>query len=413
MRPMHARSGSDVVVVGSGVIGLAVAWRMATSGRAVTLVDPEPGRGASWAAAGMLAPVGEANFGEERLSALLVGAARAWPTFAAELESASEVTIGYRTEGTLLVAVDPSDRLVLDDLLDYRRSLGLEAVTLTAAGCRAAEPLLAPGIRGGADLREDHQVDNRRLVEALNVAVDRAGVMTTRGRVSGVIRRGEAVAGVTFDGGGQLDADVVVVAAGCWSGQLAGWPERLRPPVRPVKGLTLRLRAGPRSPRLKRTIRGLVHGRSCYVVPRTDGSLVIGATVEERGFDLTVEAGSVGDLLGDARRLVPSLDDYELCESTTGLRPGSPDNAPIVGGAGLRGLVVATGHYRNGILLAPLTAEEVVRLVETHEGGPDTGPSAFDHFRPDRFLVSDDGGAGPADVGSGSRSLESPKARGR
>jgi glycine oxidase len=411
---MHARSGSDVVVVGGGVIGLAVAWRVAASGRAVTLVDPEPGRGASWAAAGMLAPVGEANFGEERLSTLLVGAARAWPTFAAELESASEVTIGYRTEGTLLVAVDSSDRLSLDDLLDYRHSLGLEAVTLSAAGCRAAEPLLAPGVRGGADLREDHQVDNRRLVEALNVAVDRAGVVTTRCRVTGVVRRGEAVAGVTLDGGSGLDADVVVVAAGCWSGQLAGFPERLRPPVRPVKGLTLRLRAGSRSPRLQRTVRGLVHGRSCYLVPRTDGSLVVGATVEERGFDLTVEAGSVGDLLGDARRLVPSLDDYELCESATGLRPGSPDNAPIVGGAGLRGLVVATGHYRNGILLAPGTAEEVVRLLETNDAHSDTGPSPFDNFRPDRFLSSDDRDAAMSDAGSGRRSaIETPEARGR
>jgi glycine oxidase len=404
MRRMHARSGSDVVVVGGGVIGLAVAWRTAASGRAVTLVDPEPGRGASWAAAGMLAPVGEANFGEERLSALLVGAARAWPTFAAELESASDLRIGYRTEGTLLVAVDPSDRHSIDDLLAYRRSLGLEAVTLSAAACRAAEPLLAPGIRGGADLLEDHQVDNRRLIQALGVAVDRAGVVTTHCRVTGVVRRGEDVAGVTLDGGGELGADMVVVAAGCWSGQLAGWPERLRPPVRPVKGLTLRLRAGPRSPRLQRTIRGLVHGRSCYVVPRTDGSLVVGATVEERGFDLTVEAGPVGDLLGDARRLVPSLDGYELCESATGLRPGSPDNAPIVGPAGLPGLMVATGHYRNGILLAPPTAAEVLRLVEANDGRAAVGPSTFDDFRPDRFLASGTRGAGRSEATLGHRS---------
>ena len=155
----------------------------------------------------------------------------------------------------------------------------------------------------------------------------------------------------------------MVVAAGCRSGQLGGVPDRVLPPVRPVKGLTLRLRAPDHLPALRRTVRGLVHGRSCYLVPRENRTVVIGATVEEKGFDLSVSAGAVGDLLDDARRLVPSLEEYELVDTTTGLRPGSPDNAPIVGSTDIPGLVIATGHYRNGFLLAPATAHEVVGLL--------------------------------------------------
>jgi glycine oxidase len=387
MQRVDRRAGSDVVVIGGGVIGLSVAWRAAGTGRTVTLADPEPGGSATWAAAGMLAPVGEAHFGEERLSVLMVQAARAWPAFAGDLERSSGIEIGYRADGTLLVAVDPSDRAAVDNLLAYRRGLGLEAVALSGADCRATEPLLAPGIRSGADLPDDHQVDNRRLVAALIGAADRAGVARVNARAAALIRRGTRIGGVTLDDGRELAADAVVVAAGCWSGQLDGWPEHLCPPVRPVKGLTLRLRTGRRSPRLRRPVRGLVHGRTCYLVPRTDGTLVVGATVEERGFDLSVEAGPVGDLLDDARRLVPVLDDYELVESAIGLRPGSPDNAPIVGRAGLDGLLVATGHYRNGILLAPVTAAEVLRLVEPVDRGPASGAdrSRFDGFRPDRF----------------------------
>jgi len=395
MRAVSSRVGSDVVVVGGGVIGLAAAWRTATSGRRVTVVDPRPGGGATWAAAGMLAPVGEAHYGEERLSALLVRGARAWPGFAADLEEAADMEIGYRAEGTLLVAVDPSDRAAVDELLEYRRSLGLTATTLSSADCRSAEPLLAPGVRGGADLVDDHQVDNRRLVAALLEATRREGVVMVAGRATAVDGDDVRVRGVTLEGGDQLWAESVVVAAGCWSGQLDGWPRFARPPVRPVRGLTLRLRSGRQTGTLRRPVRGLVHGRTCYLVPRADGSLVVGATVEERGFDLTVEAGSVGDLLDDARRLVPSVEAYELCETSTGLRPGTPDNAPLVGTAGVDGLVVATGHYRNGILLAPSTAEEVVRLLDGQGRTGADRTSPFAHFRPDRFGNQ---GAGPPDT---------------
>jgi glycine oxidase len=383
----------DVLVVGGGVIGLSIAWRAAASGRRVTVVDPAPGRGASWAAAGMLAPVGEAHFGEQALTGLLVRAAPAWPGFARDLEEASGRPVHYRADGALLVAFDPSDRTATDDVLGFRLELGLAARRLSARECRASEPLLSPGIRGGAELPEDHQVDNRLVVEALLAACEGAGVTFVSDRVAGVGLEGGRVTGVSLVGGGSRTAGAVVIAAGCESGQVTGLT--VRPPVRPVKGMTLRLQAAPDAPRLRRTVRGLVHGRSCYLVPRDDGGVVVGATVEEKGFDLGVQVGAVGDLLDDARDLVPTLDEYTLTDTTTGLRPGSPDNSPLVGPTGMAGLIVATGHHRNGILLAPVTADEVVRLL----GGGDPS-DLFAAFGPERFepAIGDrsDGGTGPA-----------------
>jgi glycine oxidase len=382
---------ADLVVAGGGVIGLTVAWRAAAAGLTVTVVDPDPGRGASWAAAGMLGPVGEAHFGEDALTRLNVAAARGWPEFAAALHSASGRSVHFQTGGTLLVAADASDRAAVDDVLRYQVERGLTARRLTSSECRAAEPLLAPGIRAGVELADDHQVDNRRVVEALLDACRAARVSFVVDEVDEVTSGPFGVDGVTLRAGGRLGAGAVVLAAGCHTGRIGGLPEALRPPVRPVKGLTVRLRAPAGTPRLRRTVRGLVRGRPCYLVPRPDGTVVVGATVEEKGFDLTVQVGAVADLLDDARRLIPVVEEYELQETTTGLRPGSPDNGPIVGATGIPGLVVATGHYRNGILLAPITADEVVRLLTepTVPPGAPEGPGGVDRpfaaFGPDRF----------------------------
>jgi glycine oxidase len=385
----------DVLVVGGGVIGLSVAWRAAASGRAVTVVDPAPGRGASWAAGGMLAPVAEAHFGEEALTGLLVRAAPAWPGFARDLEEASGRLVHYRADGALLVAFDPSDRAATEDVLGFQLALGLAARRLSARECRSSEPLLSPGIRGGADLPGDHQVDNRLVVEALLVACERAGVTFVSDRAEGVATEGGRVTGVSLAGGGSRTAGAVIVAAGCESGQVTGL--NVQPPVRPVKGMTLRLQAPPDAPRLRRTVRALVHGRNCYLVPRDGGGVVVGATVEEKGFDLAVQVGAVSDLLDAARELVPALDEYTLTDTTTGLRPGSPDNAPLVGPTGVAGLIVATGHHRNGILLAPATADEVVRLL-----GGGAPSDLFAAFGPERFGTA--GGArsagGPAAAAS-------------
>jgi glycine oxidase len=324
--------------------------------------------------------VGEAHFGEEPLARLNVAAARAWPAFARDLEAASGVGVAYRDSGTVAAALDPSDRAALDDVLRFQLELGLEARRLTARQCRALEPLLAPGVRGGAEFAGDHQVDNRRLVEALLAACGRAGVALVPDEAVAVTTSGDRVTGVALRDGSPLGAGAVVLAAGSRSGQVGGLPPGAVPPVRPVKGLTLRLRAPEGGPALERTVRGLVHGRSCYLVPRRDGTLVVGATMEERGFDRTVQAGPVHDLLADARAVVPAVDEYALEELATGWRPGTPDNAPVVGLAGPDGLVVATGHFRNGILLAPVTAGAVADLLDGRPVGDDLAP-----FGPGRF----------------------------
>jgi glycine oxidase len=380
------RSGChDVVVVGGGIVGLAIAWRAAEAHLSVALVDPSPGRGSSWAAAGMLAPVAEAHFGEAALAALNLAAVRAWPEFAGHLEAASGMGVHFRADGTLLVAGDPSDRAATDRELDFHRAIGLAANRLGARACRDAEPLLAPGVSGGAELPDDHQVDNRAAVSALVVACRIAGVDSVADEVARVeVAHGRARA-VTLASGGRLGAGAVVVAAGSRSGDLGGLPVNVRPPVRPVRGVTIRLQAPPGVPRLRRTVRALVHGRTCYLVPRDDGGLVVGATMEERGSDVSVPLGGLVDLLDDARHVVPALDEYTLVETASGLRPGSPDNGPLVGATTIDGLVVATGHFRNGILLAPLTADEVVGLLTGATAGGGAGP--FAAFRPDRFAA--------------------------
>jgi glycine oxidase len=372
----------DVVVVGGGVIGLSIAWKAAAAGSAVVVVDPRPGHGATWAAAGMLGPVGEAHFGEEALARANVAAAGQWPAFAGDLEAASDRVVGYRRSGTVLAAVDPSDRRVVDDVLGYQLSLGLSPRRLSSRECRELEPLLAPGIGGGAEFADDHQVDNRQLVDALLAAGRHAGVTMVTDDVVAVASEAGRATGVILGRGSPIDAGAVVIAAGCWSGQLGGVPDPLLPPVRPVKGLTVRARASSATPRLRRIVRGLVHGRTCYLVPRQDGTVVIGATVEEKGFDLAVQVGSVHDLLRDARAIIPALDEYELVETSTGLRPGSPDNAPLIGTTSMDGLIIATGHYRNGILLAPVTADTVVALLA---GRP--VPECMLPFGPDRFAT--------------------------
>lgn len=373
-----------MVVVGGGVIGLATAWRAAGRGLSVTVLDPEPGRGAAWAAAGMLAPVTEAHYGEEDLIRLNLESARRWPGFAGELGQEGGIDVGYRACGTLAVAGDADDRAVLVDLHRFQRSLGLQAELLPSRECRALEPLLAPSVRGGLLAAGDHQVDNRRLVGALLAAADRRGVELRRTRAAEIlVSAGRAVGVVTGDGD-DVHAGSVLLAAGCWSGQVAGLPPELASSVRPVKGHIVRLR-GPAGPALlSRNVRGLVQGSPLYLVPRADGTIVLGASVEEQGFDTTVRAGPVSELLRRAVELVPALAEVELAETAAGLRPGSADNAPLVGRSSLPGLVAATGHFRNGILLAPLTADAVAAVLTGDEE-----PAAVAPFSPRRRAAAE------------------------
>jgi glycine oxidase len=387
---MAAVHRTDAVFVGGGVIGLSAAWSAARRGIAVTVVDPAPGHGASWVAAGMLAPVSEAEFGEEPLTRLLIAGAARWPSFATELEDASGDEVGYRRCGTVMVAADASDRAVVDELVGYRRRLGLEATALTASACRALVPSLAPQIRGGAEIPGDHQVDNRRLVAALLTACRRAGVSFLPRRVTSIVTAADGSAdGVELDDRSTVPAGAVVVVAGSETGLVGGVAPGVLPPVRPVKGHVVRLQGPADRPLLERTVRGLVHGRPCYLVPRHDGSVVVGATSEERGFDRSVQAGAVHALLDDARTLVPGIDELELVECLAGLRPGSPDNAPVVGWTSVARLAVASGHYRNGVLLAPLTADAIAAILSSG-----ALPAAMAGFTPARLTAGPPARAG-------------------
>nr|WP_229400571.1 glycine oxidase ThiO [Micromonospora okii] len=354
---------TDVAVVGGGAVGWAVAWRCAARGLRVTVHDPAPGSGASHVAAGMLAPVAEAYFGERELTGLLAASAARWPAFAAELAEAAGTGIGYRTDGTLVVGLTGDDLAEARRLWSYQRELGLPIDPLRPSELREREPALTPRVRGGAVAPGDHQVDPRRLVAALRTAAERAGATLVARPVARL---------------SDLDARVTVVAAGCGAAALTGLP------VRPVKGQILRLRApGGGPPGLRHVIRGYADGEPVYLVPRDGGEVVVGATVEERA-DTEVTAGAVLRLLRAAVDLVPELAEYDLVEATAGLRPGTPDNAPVIGPLpGRPGVVAATGHHRHGIVLTPITADLVADLVVTGEADPLLAP-----FTPARFAAT-------------------------
>ncbi|NYI07062.1 glycine oxidase ThiO [Allostreptomyces psammosilenae] len=363
----------DVLVVGGGLVGLAVAWRAAARGLRVGVVDPAPGGGAARVAAGMLAAVTEVKYGEEALLALNLESQRRYPGFVAELVEAAGEDVGYRECGTLAVALDADDRAELREVYAHQRRLGLPVSWLTGREARRLEPMLAASVRGALLAEGDHQVDGRRLCAALLTACGRLGVDVVRGSARRLLRAGGSpggraggaaggrVVGVRLDDGTELTAGQVVLAAGSHSALLEGVPEEVLPPVRPVKGQVLRLRmpsgAGAPGAFLGRTVRAVVRGVHLYLVPRLNGELVVGATEEEMGYDTTVTAGGVYELLRDAHELVPGITELPLVETSAGLRPGSPDNAPVLGPSGLDGLALATGHGRNGVLLTPVTAD--------------------------------------------------------
>jgi len=379
---MGTPAGPSVVVIGGGVIGLSLAWRAAQRGLAVTVADPDPGKGASYAAAGMITPVSEAAYAERELYQLGVAAQQQYAAFAAELTGATGLPTGYRQAGTLQVAWDSDDLAVLGEFRALQESFGVTVQPLTGRECRAAEPLLGPSVRGGLLAPDDASVDPRLLSSALLMAATGAGVRLIRSAaVEVTVTGGRADGAVLADGTG-LRADWVVLAAGWRSGSLAGLPPDAVPPVRPVKGQILRLRPFSGGPPglLTRTVRGVVQGSSVYLVPRESGELVVGATQEEMGSDTRVTAGGVWELLRDARAIVPGITELELAEAVAGLRPGTPDNAPILGPAGLPGLVLATGHFRAGVLLAPVTADLISGYLATGELDERAAP-----FGPGRF----------------------------
>ncbi|MGP4031410.1 FAD-dependent oxidoreductase [Pseudarthrobacter sp. 1C304] len=417
----EARKCYDVAVIGGGVVGHGIAWAARRSGRTVALIDDAPGSGASWAAAGMLAPVSELHYQEEALLELMLESSRLWPDFAAGLEGTGleEVELkrsaggagnstGYLTTPTLAVGADAADRRALADLRTVQRASGLAVEPLTVREARVREPLLSPGISCAFDIPADHQVDPRRLLARLRelLAADSRHRMVPR-RASGLFWEDGKVAGATLAGGGTVLAAETIVANGLGAGALEGLPCGLRLPLRPVHGDILRLRVPEKlRPLLTSTVRGLVRGVPVYIVPRQDGTVVIGATQREDALGENVQApapghaadgppagsavsaGGVYQLLRDAQQLVPAVAELELLEATARARPGTPDNAPLLGrvaergGTGdIAGLVIATGFFRHGVLLTPAAGEICRQLLDGTED-----PRWY-RFRPDRFAA--------------------------
>ena len=368
----------DVAIIGAGVIGLGIAWRLAARGASVAVFDrAAASAGASHAAAGMLAACAEAEPGEEALVELGRASQARWPAFAAELLEASGIDVELRREGTLVVALTADDQARLHHQLAFQHKLGLPLQWISAAETRRREPHLAGKLAGAVLAPEDHQVDNRKLAAALRVAAEAAGAHIQEHRpVEAISSQGGRADGIALADGSKVAAEVVVLAAGSWSRTIAGLRPELRPPVRPIKGQMLALRMDPAAPLLNHVI----WAPGAYLVPRRDGRLLVGATVEEKGYDASLTAGGLLTLLEAAWRAVPAVEELPIDEMWVGHRPGSRDDAPILGEGPLKGLVYATGHHRNGILLTPITADAIARLVLDDVAEPMIRPFGIERF---------------------------------
>mgnify|MGYP003670931242 FL=1 len=372
-----------IVIIGGGICGLGIGWRLAEQGADVTIIErDEAGQAATWAAAGMLAPQAEAEHGEEALLPLALESRAMWAEFAAELTTASGIDVDYRTEGTMVVSLDRDDREYLESRFDYFRTLGLDVEWLSGYAARQKEPHLARAVSGAVYSALDHQVDNRLVATALRAAYLAAGgTLRENLAVDEVLVSNNRVTGVRA-GGEEIAAEAIVLAAGAWSRNLAGLPDAARPPVRPLKGQMVSVAMDPRNPLIEHVIWGPGNGivPSIYLAPKGDNRLIIGATVEEMGFDTEMTAGGLFELLRTAWEVLPGIYDLPIVESWAGLRPASRDDAPILGPTPVDGLVLATGHHRNGILLAPVTAAKIAEYLLKGRLDPLLAPFLLERF---------------------------------
>ena len=372
-----------IAIIGGGICGLGIGWRLAQAGENVTVYDRgTAGMAATWAAAGMLAPQVEAEHGEEALLPLALESRAMWKEFAAELLSTTGVDVDYREEGTMVVGLDRDDVEYLEHRFSYFQSLGLDVHWLSGYEARKREPHLARAVSSAVYSALDHQVDNRMVAEALRTAfVAAGGILKENIEIIGVITTGGKVSAVET-AEDTISTDTVVLAAGAWSRNLAGIPDASRPLVRPLKGQMVAVQMEPKNPLIESVIWGPGNGivPSIYLAPKSNGRLIIGATVEEMGFDTELTAGGIMELLRLAWDVLPGIYDLPLVESWAGLRPASRDDAPILGPTKTTGLVLATGHHRNGILLAPLTAKAICDYVRNGEVGDSIKPFLLDRF---------------------------------
>ena len=372
----------NILIIGGGVIGLGIGWQLAKAGAAVTIHErSQAGRGASWAAAGMLGPIAEAHIDELDLLKLSNQSLTRYPEWVDELEAETKTPIGYRAEGTLIIGIEPDDTDQLRHTYTLQQELGLNVEWLSGREAREIEGALSPYVTAAIRCETDHQVDNRLMAQALQRAYQgRGGVLHQDSTVERIVIENGTATGVQTQDGFQ-GADVLILAAGCWSGQIRGLPDTIIPPVRPVKGqmLALQMREGITIKNVIRTVKAR-YPMPVYLVPRTDGRLIVGATTEEMGFDTHLTVGGISELLRGACEAVPDVYELPLIETWTGLRPGSSDNAPILGKTPVENLIYATGHYRNGILLTPITAYEISKLILTGETSETIAPFQLDRF---------------------------------
>ncbi len=374
----NAAKRPRVAIIGAGVVGLGIAWRLAARAEVLLFERHKAGMAASHAAAGMLAACCEAEPGEEALVALGRDSQARWPAFADELLRVSGVDVELRDEGTLVLALTADDQAEILHRLEFQRQkLGLPLEWLSAAATRAKEPHLAGKIAGAVFSPQDHQVDNRKLVQALRIAAESAGAkIHEHAPVKETSVQAGQARGLLLEDGTKVAADIVVLAAGAWSRSIGGLPPDRRPPVRPVKGQMFSLRMDANAP----LINHVLWAPGAYLVPRRDGRLIVGATVEEKGFDETITAGGMLTLLEAAWRAIPAVEDLPIEDIWVGHRPGSRDDAPILGRGPLDNLFYATGHHRNGILLAPVTADAMAKLILDDETAPAIRPFGLERF---------------------------------
>ena len=344
---------SGVTVIGGGLIGLATALRLADRGHAVTLMDPSPASGATHHAGGMLAPVAEVVYRQEALFPLMLRSAELYPGLIAVVEKHTGLPTGYRTDGTLVVAADRADSAHLGELSDYQSTHGMEVERLPLRQARKLEPALSPQLAGAVHIPGDHQVNPRMFAAAMLDALNNLGVAVVREKAAQLPRDGQ-----------------VVLANGLGAAALH---DGLR--LRPVYGDILRLGVPDHlAPLLTRVVRGFVADRPVYLIPRTDSTLAVGATSREDDRPVP-RTGAVHDLLRDAIRLVPGVEECDFLEATTGARPGTPDDLPYLGRVS-GNLIISTGYFRHGILLTALAADVTLALVEGDDPGIDLSACA-------------------------------------
>lgn len=365
-----------VLIVGAGVIGLSIGWELQRAGHNVTLFDKgEAGREASWQAGGMLAPAAEIGFEEPDLYRFSRESTALWPEFVRGLEAAADLSVDFRSEGTLVVADDADSQERLRRTYEFQMEEGLNVRWLTGSEARDLEPFLAPRVSAAVFSPDDVQVDNRKLIDALVQAIRKNGGTVRDHSVVRRINPDASRPSIELENGEEVTGEVIVLAAGAWSRQIEGLPDDAKPPVRPVKGQMIELRM-VRPFDLQHVVRG-PHG---YLVPKPSGRLLIGSTMEEMGFETEVTAGGLYKLLEGAWEIVPGIYDLPVKDTWAGLRPASRDHEPIIGFSSAPGVFIATGHFRHGVMLAPLTARVSADVILGRETSDWPGP-----FSPLRF----------------------------